>query len=64
MSNPNLGGETTLEDVKKGHGRLLEILERNGLPLAFLTVRGSLPEAASAWADCPVEALALRLSAG
>lgn len=64
VSNPNLGGETTIEDVKKGHGRLLEILERNGLPLAFLAVRGSLPEAASAWADCPVEGLDLRLSAG
>lgn len=64
VSNPNLGGETTLEDVKKGHGRLLEILERNGLPLAFLAVRGSLLEAASEWADCPVEGLALRLSAG
>ncbi len=64
VSNPNLGGETTLGDVKKGHGRLLEILERNGLPLAFLAVRASLLEAASAWADCPVEGLALRLSAG
>ena len=64
VSNPNLGGETTIEDVKKGHGRLLEILERNGLSLAFLAVRASLLEAASAWADCPVEGLALRLSAG
>lgn len=64
VSNPNLGGETTLEDVKKGHGRLLEILERNGLSLAFLTVRAPLLEAASEWADCPVEGLALRLSAG
>ncbi|MGD9822335.1 MAG: ATP-binding protein [Aminobacteriaceae bacterium] len=64
VSNPNLGGETTLEDVKKGHGRLLEILERKGLSLAFLTVRAPLLEAASEWADCPVEGLALRLSAG
>jgi len=64
VSNPNLGENTSIADVKEGHARLLEILERNGLPLAFLAVRAPLLEAASEWADCPVEGLTLRLGPG
>ncbi|MDD3689230.1 MAG: hypothetical protein PHI81_04230 [Synergistaceae bacterium] len=64
VSNPNLGENTSIADVKEGHARLLEVLERNGLPLAFLAVRAPLLEAALEWADCPVEALDLRLGPG
>ena len=64
VSNPNLGENTSMADVKEGHARLMEILERNGLPLAFLTVRNPLLEAALEWADCHVEGLDLRLGAG
>lgn len=64
VSNPNLGENTSMADVKEGHARLMEILEQNGLPLAFLAVRNPLLEAALEWADCHVEGLDLRLGPG
>ncbi|MCL4516457.1 MAG: hypothetical protein M1379_12840 [Firmicutes bacterium] len=38
VSNPNLSGETTLEDVKSGHKAVRACAERMGIPMAFLVV--------------------------
>ncbi len=61
VSNPNLGRETTLDDVLEGHRRLLPMLERLGAPLDRLCVRIPLLERIRPLVDCPVSGIALHL---
>lgn len=61
VSNPNLGRETTLDDVLEGHHRLLPMLERLGAPLDRLCVRLPLLESVRPLVDCPVAGIALHL---
>ncbi len=61
VSNPNLGRETTLDDVLKGHRRLLPLLERLDAPFDRLCVRLPLLESVRPLVDCPVSGIALHL---
>ncbi|MDD3512732.1 MAG: hypothetical protein PHV21_01835 [Synergistaceae bacterium] len=61
VSNPNLGRETTLDDVLEGHRRLLPLLERLDAPLDRLCVRLPLLESVRPLVDCPVAGIALHL---
>lgn len=38
ISNPNLGQETEIEDIKKGHEKVKEISNDLGIPIKFLTI--------------------------
>ena len=47
ISNPNLGGETTLAVIEAGHSTVVEASRALGLPVAYLAVMGELTKALS-----------------
>jgi hypothetical protein len=64
VSNPNLGGETSLAEVLEGHRRLEGMMMHAASPLDSLCVRLPLLEQVRTRVDCPVTGISLHLQQG